>query len=262
MVTASEFPPLPLTGWKLGGSGQPPCGSTLHWLGRDGNQGGSSRLRSVQLCAAAGVLLHCRLRSRRLGPSDCASPWGLPPQLRAQTLWWVPLAGSGWILTAQLDRPGCLREPAVPPELGAGTRTVHHWSREQPLCWPAAGTGVVGTPRVAAGAVDAFASQEVSCIAPRSCFPSLGKGRAAKVRGLPGSGSPGRCGRCRFPSPLPRFRAAQTGRWVGIRKWHGGGVDGDGKDLPFIEAWLAPLWCPSLTVSTSNRLDPESGVQG
>ena len=83
----------------------------------------------------------------------------------------------------------------MPMELGAGTRRVHHWSLEQPCCWPAAVAGEVGTLWVAAGAVDAFASREVSCIALRRGFRSLGRGRVAEARGLPGSGRPRGCGR-------------------------------------------------------------------
>lgn len=77
---------------------------------------------------------------------------------------------------------------------GLGECTTGRWSSLAVGLRPAV-AGEVGTLWVAAGAVDAFASREVSCIALRRGFRSLGRGRVAEARGLPGSGRPRGCGR-------------------------------------------------------------------
>lgn len=38
----------------------------------------------------------------------------------------------------------------------------------------------------------------------------------------------------------------------GVRRWRGGGADGDGEDLPIIRAEVGSLGCPSLAPTTQN----------
>lgn len=110
--------------------------------------------------------------------------------------------------------PGCPREPAAPPELGAGAGGAHRRSREQSLCFACVLGRGGGNAGGRDGAVSAFAPEgRVRHSASRRHFPGSGRGLAAEARGLFVSGGPHRRGWLRasgggcagFASPLPHF---------------------------------------------------------